>query len=34
MQNRHLLPGWYGVGAGLAAAIDAHGEETPAANGP
>ncbi len=24
-QNRHLLPGWYGVGAGLAAAIDAHG---------
>ncbi len=27
MQNRHLLPGWYGVGAGLAAAIDAHGEE-------
>jgi phosphoenolpyruvate carboxylase len=26
-QNRHLLPGWYGVGAGLAAAIDAHGEE-------
>ena len=25
MQNRHLLPGWYGVGAGLASAIDAHG---------
>ncbi len=27
VQNRHLLPGWYGVGAGLAAAIDAHGED-------
>jgi phosphoenolpyruvate carboxylase len=27
MQNRHLLPGWYGVGAGLQAAIDAHGED-------
>ena len=27
MQNRHLLPGWYGVGAGLAAAIDAHGAD-------
>jgi phosphoenolpyruvate carboxylase len=25
VQNRHLLPGWYGVGTGLATAIDAHG---------
>jgi phosphoenolpyruvate carboxylase len=26
VQNRHLLPGWYGVGTGLATAIDTHGE--------
>jgi len=25
IQSRHLLPGWYGAGAGLSAAIDAHG---------
>ncbi|MEX1311111.1 MAG: phosphoenolpyruvate carboxylase [Candidatus Sulfomarinibacteraceae bacterium] len=27
MQNRHLLTWWYGVGAGLEAAVGAHGEE-------
>jgi phosphoenolpyruvate carboxylase len=25
IQSRHLLPGWYGAGAGFAAAIEAHG---------
>src|SRR4029079_11036367 len=25
-QNRHLLPGWYGLGAGLSAIVDRHGE--------
>jgi phosphoenolpyruvate carboxylase len=28
MQSRHLLPGWFGVGDGLAAALDRHGEES------
>ncbi|MGH8497103.1 MAG: phosphoenolpyruvate carboxylase, partial [Gammaproteobacteria bacterium] len=27
-QSRHLLSGWYGFGAGLAAALDEHGEQT------
>jgi phosphoenolpyruvate carboxylase len=26
-QTRHMLPGWYGFGSGLAAALDRHGEE-------
>ena len=25
-QNRHLLPGWYGLGSGLRAIVDRHGE--------
>lgn len=27
VQNRHLLPGWYGLGAGLEAAVREHGEK-------
>lgn len=27
VQNRHMLPGWYGLGHGLEAAIDQHGVE-------
>jgi phosphoenolpyruvate carboxylase len=26
-QTRHMLPGWYGFGSGLSAALDQHGEE-------
>ncbi|HSO21716.1 MAG TPA: phosphoenolpyruvate carboxylase, partial [Chondromyces sp.] len=26
-QNRHLLPGWYGIGRGLEAALETHGQE-------